>query len=496
MKGSLRKQIVTVFMGLVAAIMIISIVINSLFLSRYYIRYKESELTDVYDAMQRAVRESPDPYNDMTEDLSSVLEAGNIMFVIMTDDANDLVAATSGEAQIEEMRSQLLGYIYQINQRHGELLKEKENYQIRRTRSVLSGEEYVEMWGYLDDASPFIIRTPLESIQESVKLSNRFFFCTMVIILVVGGVFVWYFSKRITSPVQELVDISRRMTDLDFEARYTSGGTNEIGILGKNFNIMSDRLQKTVCELKNANSKLQEDIEKREEAEAGRSEFIGNVSHELKTPIALIQGYAEGLKEGVTDDEEGRRFYLDVIIDEAEKMNKTVQNLLTLTQLESGGTGDELERFDVTEMIKGIVESSRILTEQKGVSVRVSESGPVYVWADEWKAEQVFRNYFVNAINHADGEKVIDVKVIENDEKGTVRVSVFNTGSQIPKEDLDRIWGKFYKVDKARTREYGGNGIGLSIVKAIMESAHKDYGVQNYDNGVMFWFELDKFKAE
>ena len=105
--------------------------------------------------------------------------------------------------------------------------------------------------------------------------------------------------------------------------------------------------------------------------------------------------------------------------------------------------------------------------------------------------EQVFRNYFSNALNHLAGENIIDIRVTVNEEKGSAYITVFNTGEQIPKEDIDQIWNKFYKVDKARTREYGGNGIGLSIVKAIMESLHKDYGVKNYDNGVMFWFELD-----
>ena len=113
----------------------------------------------------------------------------------------------------------------------------------------------------------------------------------------------------------------------------------------------------------------------------------------------------------------------------------------------------------------------------------------MYVWGDEFKVEQVVRNYFTNALNHVEGDKVIEIKIKKQDDK--VRISVFNTGKPIPDEDLNQIWDKFYKVDKARTREYGGNGIGLSIVKAIMNSLQQEYGVQNYENGVEFWFELD-----
>ena len=254
---------------------------------------------------------------------------------------------------------------------------------------------------------------------------------------------------------------------------------------------MSERLKQTLSELKSANYELQKDIEKKEKMETMRTEFIGNVSHELKTPLALIQGYAEGLKEGVSDDAESRAYYLDVIMDEASKMNKMVQNLLTLNQLEVGTEDVVFERFDIMEMIKGIVQSSEILIRQKGADVRFDKDASVYVWADEWKVEQVFRNYFSNALHHLDGEKVIDIRVTVDEESGNARISVFNTGKQIPEEDIDQIWNKFYKVDKAHTREYGGNGIGLSIVKAIMDSFQKEYGVRNYNNGVQFWFELD-----
>ena len=172
-------------------------------------------------------------------------------------------------------------------------------------------------------------------------------------------------------------------------------------------------------------------------------------------------------------------------------MNKMVQNLLTLNQLELGQEEVSFQRFNIMDLIQGVVQSCEILIQQKEADVRLDASEPVYVWSDEWKVEQVFRNYFSNALNHLENEKVIDIRVSVNDEKGTARISVFNTGKQIPKEDIDQIWNKFYKVDKAHTREYGGNGIGLSIVKAIMESFRKEYGVINYNNGVAFWFELD-----
>ena len=260
-------------------------------------------------------------------------------------------------------------------------------------------------------------------------------------------------------------------------------------VLGDNFNKMSRKLESTISELKSANNKLQKDIEDKIKIDEMRKEFLDNVSHELKTPIALIQGYAEGLNENISDDPESREFYCEVIMDEASKMNKLVKNLLTLNQLESGKDAPVMERFDIVSLIRGVLGSMHIMIEQKEAAVIFEETEPVYVWADEFKIEEVVTNYTSNALNHLDGERKVEIKVLQ--EEDCVKVTVFNTGTPIPEEDIPNLWNKFYKVDKARTREYGGSGIGLSIVKAIIESMNQKYGVCNYDNGVEFWFTLD-----
>ena len=253
---------------------------------------------------------------------------------------------------------------------------------------------------------------------------------------------------------------------------------------------MSEQLESTISELKSANIKLQKDIEDKVKIDKMRKEFLDNVSHELKTPIALIQGYAEGLKENISDDPESREFYCDVIMDEASKMNKLVKNLLVLNQLESGKDETIMERFDIVSLIRGVLQTMDIMIQQKEANVIFEEESPVYVWADEFKVEEVVTNYVSNALNHLEGERQIELKLqMEGDR---VKVSVFNTGKPIPEEDLPNLWSKFYKVDKARTREYGGNGIGLSIVRAIMEGMDQKFGVQNYENGVEFWFTLDR----
>lgn len=287
----------------------------------------------------------------------------------------------------------------------------------------------------------------------------------------------------------EITKISERMIHLDFEAKYNGNSKTEIALLGQNINELSCTLEETISELKSANNELRRDIEKKNEIDEMRKEFLSNVSHELKTPIALIQGYAEGLKENITDDEESREFYCEVIMDEAAKMNNMVKKLLTLNQLEFGKDNVTMERFDIVSLIRNYLQSVDILCKQKDIRVMMQKDSAVYVWADEFMTEEVFGNYFSNAMNHVAGDRVIDVK-LEIKEK-TVRISVFNTGQPIPQDSLPHLWEKFYKVDKARTRQYGGSGVGLSIVKAMMEALHQEYGVINYNNGVEFWFELE-----
>ncbi len=490
MKKSIRRQIATIFIALVGAVLLVSILINTWFLEDFYVNNKQNSLIQVYDEMNNAANEGTLTSDKMAERLSELVEVGNISFVVVTDDNKALLTATQNDRKTQELFTQLMGYLLNKNQAGGELLKSSERYQIHSAKDVMSKDEYIEMWGYLSNGNAFILRSPLESIRESATISNKFLIYITVVTAFLGCLFVWLFTKRITNPILELTRLSERMANLDFEAKYVSGGENEIGLLGANFNTMSEKLEHAVSELKNANYELQKDIEKKEKIESMRTEFIGNVSHELKTPIALIQGYAEGLKEGISDDPESRAFYCDVIMDEANKMNQLVKNLLTLNQLEFGEEDVSFERFDVTELIRGVLQSSEILIQQKEAKVNFYCEEPVYVWADEFKAEQVVRNYLSNALNHLDYEKVIDIRATVNEENDKVRITVFNTGKPIPEEDVEHIWSKFYKVDKARTREYGGHGIGLSIVKAIMNSFQQDYGVVNYENGVAFWFEL------
>lgn len=506
MKHSIRIRFTMIFVGLTAVILVGIWCVNNWFLEDFYIDKRVNALQMAYEQMDRLVMESMEEGKTIGDEFdgSNALDSGeqteavqllknlndkyNITTVIV-DGINDKVIVSSAR-DANFMIIKAREYILGRTDHRAEIIKEADNYTIQRTFDIRSRTFSLECWGYYSDNNTiFIMTTPLASIREGVQLSNRFLAYVGILALIFSSIVMYFTTKMITSPIQKLAHISEKMSSLDFEVKYEGTAMDEIGVLGNSMNILSDKLKETIGELKSANNELQKDIEEKIQVDEMRKEFIANVSHELKTPIALIQGYAEGLTEGMAEDPESRDYYCGVIVDEANKMNKMVRQLLALTALEFGNEQVTLERFDLVELIRGVLVSSSILIQQKEADVQFEINHPVYVWADEFKIEEVVTNYISNALNHLDGEKIISITIEELGDK--VRVNVKNTGANIPDKDLPNIWTKFYKVDKARTRAYGGSGIGLSIVKAIMESHHKDYGVRNVEDGVEFWFELD-----
>ncbi|MBY0759206.1 MULTISPECIES: sensor histidine kinase [Sellimonas] len=489
-KYSIRKQMMVIFVGLILFLLILLVSVNGLFSEWYYIQNKKMDLMNVYHEVYTVQKKGMLKDSDEIEKINRMAEKNNLSILAIQVVSGEIAVEYTNVNDSQKLMDQMYSYVFNRVSGYAKVMKQTDKYVISRTRDVREGGEYLEMWGEFADSGYMLMRSPLESIRANVGISNEFILYTGILMVLVGTLLVWFFSRRISEPILELAELSKKMAKLDFNVKYTRGGDDEIAVLGESFNTMADELETTISELKTANYELQKDIRKKEQIETMRTEFIGNVSHELKTPIALIQGYAEGLKDGITDDPESMDFYCDVIIDEANKMNRMVKNLLTLNQLELGKDETQFERIDITSLISGVVQSVEILAKQKEVQIQMNTSEPVYVWADEFKIEQVVRNYISNALNHVDENCIVEIRIEEVEEK--VRVSVFNSGNPIPEEDIGHIWDKFYKVDKAHTREYGGNGIGLSIVKAIMESFHQKYGVKNYENGVKFWFELDR----
>ena len=487
-KQSISRQYTGIFLLLMLGTILLCWFLNNTFLDDFYFRNKKTDLMKIYQSLNQASEGNELISDEYGYELQNLCARYNMDVLVLDVDSRMLRFAGT---DLETTRLQLWENLLAVGGESKDAVIEQTNeFQISIVKDKRLKSENIEMWGNLNSGDYFLIRTPMESMQDSVKLSNKFLAYVGVLAAILSGIIVWVTSKRMTKPILELTDLSKRMAKLDFDARYNGKEKNEIAVLGENFNSMSASLESTISELKTANVRLTKEIEKKTEIDDMRKEFIANVSHELKTPIAIIQGYAEGLQEDIMQDAESRAYYCNVICDEAKKMNDMVQKLLTLNHLESGHDVVEVGRFDLVAMISSILESNKILFEQKQIHIIFNRKEPIYVWADEFLVEEVFQNYLSNAINHCAGKKEIKISIENTDRK--VRVLCFNTGNNIPEESIDYVWDKFYKVDKARTREYGGSGIGLAIVKAIMDALGENYGVENQTDGVAFWFELDR----
>lgn len=531
-KHSVRVKMIALTFAAIFGTVALCLMLNETFLVRYYEISKQKTLGSVYGQIrllmaeeekrqegkdQTGTPDAPDGSEDSEEgtdkaegiseelrlELDILCSKSNITTVIINDILSDafhskvivsyFFGAGGRNDQSENAIRELIGDYFFPG--YGEGVKEKqleletENYSIFSLYDARMKSQYIELVGTLESGDIILIRSNMESMQESVKVANKFLVYVGIGSAVVISVIMFFVSRHFTDPILRLADIAKNMSELDFDVKYQVRSRDEIGELGNSINVLAEKLEQTISDLKSANNELQMDIERKTQADEMRKEFLSNVTHELKTPIALIQGYAEGLKDNINESSEDREFYCDVIIDEAGKMNEMVKKLLTLNHLEFGTTPLEFSRFNLTEVVRAVLNSTEILARQKQVTVHFEQTEPVYVWADEYMIEEVLTNYIGNAFHHVAGANLIEVKIIPKENH--VRVAVFNTGSQIPEEELDKIWIKFYKVDKARTREYGGNGIGLSIVKAIMEAHNQTYGVKNHSAGVEFWFELD-----
>lgn len=375
------------------------------------------------------------------------------------------------------------------------IIYNKDNLTIRKIVDVKSNINYIFLSAQLDNGYILYIRIPISPIQESVRISNNLLILIGAISILIAGIIASFLSRKFTQPITELNNIATNMAKLDFSKKYIEkDDEDEINNLGKNINLMSNKLESTIKQLRTTNIELEKDIEEKSKIDEMRKQFISDVSHELKTPIALIQGYAEGLIENVNTDDESRRFYAEVILDETNKMDTLVKQLLELMKLEYGKREFANTKFDIVELIKEVIRKCNVMLEENKIEVEFNQNKKIYVIADNFYIDQVVTNYFTNAIKHVseiNGKKQIKIE-IEERPNSKIRIKVFNTGEKIKEENLNKIWQRFYKEDTSRNRDDGGTGIGLSLVKAIMNNYQNDFGVENKENGVEFYFDLDK----
>lgn len=486
---SIRTKLFIGVTVLVGSFVALSIILNSYFLKPYYILQKKNMLTRNAEYIDSIYK------NNITNNLFNFekMERNNGLHIIITDSGNYMKYNTLNQGggikgQDKKAPPDDINIVNQFS--NDTLSQEKYIFKIGIDKRL--NTNFLYYFRYLNNGDKLLLSIPLQEITASVSISNQFLILIGILTMMIGIIVTLIFSKKFTKPIVNLNIIAQSMSHLNFTEKYKVRGNDELSELGNSLNSLSEQLDKSISELKEKNMKLSEDIEKERELDETRKEFIANVSHELKTPISIIQGYAEGLKSNVNEDEESKNFYCDVIVNESKKMNQLVRSLLNLSLIDSGTPQLDIISFDISELIEVLSNRYKPIFDEKIIKLDLSSVKALNVSGDMLMIEQVLVNYITNAINHIEGKRELIIST--NQEKDKIRVSVFNSGKHIPDESMEKVWQSFYKVDKARTRAYGGTGLGLSIVAGIQKLHNNKLGLVNVDSGVSFWFDIDVSK--
>jgi signal transduction histidine kinase len=479
---------------------------NTFFAEKYYISNKKSTLIESAQKLEQLLQDKNDEYDFSDEELSY-----SINTIEKSIGGTVYIGTRDGELlyPVKNLRQKLGASVFyntdtdkKLTPKIKEFIKVKEKkglerYDDRSLFYIIKDPSFkIETLRFqrrLDNGLFILVWVPMEGISESAKLSNQFTVIVALITLLITGGWAFFISGKFTRPISDINKITRKMSNLDFSETLKVDRTDEIGQLSESINQLSYSLDEAIFELNDKNKKLEHDIDREKSLDKMRREFVSNVSHELKTPIFLIQGYAEGLKSNIADDTNKRNFYCDVIMEESDKMDILVKELLDLSKLEAGMYSISRESFSIPVMIHDIILRYSHIFKDKCIDIDLNIEENLEAFADPVRIEQVIVNFVNNAIDHVDSRKKIRLTAALINDK--IKVSFYNSGQHIPEESIDKIWTSFYKVDKARTREFGGTGLGLSIVRAIQEAHKCGYGVNNTESGVEFWFEVDKGNA-
>ena len=324
----------------------------------------------------------------------------------------------------------------------------------------------------------YILSTRLE-IAPDISLALWFAF-VIALVLVVDFLMGHFISK----PISKLNQTARKMAKLDFSAPCAITTNDEFGELTVSLNTMADNLQQALARLEAANTRLEKDVEQERRLLAERKELADQLSHEMKTPLGVIRAYAEGLQDET--DETKKQKYSEIIITETERMSGLITTLLDLSALETGATLLTPERFDFVEFLETV--AGRLLIDVPDANFMLQYELPehkVYVDTDKARMEQVLDNLIVNAKKNVQPGGVLKLSLRE--QQGALHFSIYNQGSQIPQENLPKLWTKFYRDSDSK---YSGSGLGLAIVAQILSMQELDFGVKNCSDGVAFYFSI------
>ena len=511
MKSTIRSKLFLLTYGIILGFIVALIILNNTFLRSYYINNREDSLIQAFEEIKTIDVSDEDLPDRMLEieskynlSIQILIQTAVIPEDVKVDEflyfpglydriygsefiiSEEILSKVIVDYNLTESREADLKFGKSVN-----IASNYDAYIMDLNSEVENYHQNNQMLGLFVAADTdlginmfYISTITFSSIQDSIRIFNSFTILIGFIFMIIAGLMMYFFSYRFTNPILEINRIADEISKLDFSHKVEITTDDEIGDLGYSINKMSTQLEISIKELQLSNDKLAKEILYKNKIDQMRKEFVANASHELKTPLSLIMGYGEALKLSGLDNKT-KSEYLDIILDETNKMSNLVKELLNLSQIESGKKEFKYNNFSLKSLVEDTTKLFALVFKEKKIDVNL-DLVDQEINSDYDQLQSVLSNFISNAINHIDYDRKIEVSTKLN-EDGNVILSVTNTGENIPENEVNNIWDSFYKVDKARTRAYGGQGLGLSIVKTILETLGYDYGVVNHDKKVEFF---------
>lgn len=348
---------------------------------------------------------------------------------------------------------------------------------------VKSGKSY--QFHFSDDGTIYTLmvmgRVQLQSVNQATEALTQilpWLILTILLISLLGSLF---YSRYVTRPILKLSGTAKKMSKLEFGWQCDDIRMDEIGVLGRSLNELSEKLSTALIELRTANLSLQNDIEKERELERQRLEFFSAVSHELKTPITVIKGQLEGMlgNVGVYKDHET---YLAKCLSVATAMENMVQEILTITRMDSSSFAPQMELLNLSALVAGQLDAYDDFLEQKALHLHTALTPGLTIAGDRKLLQKAISNLLSNAARYSAPGETVYVRTVR--EKENIVLTVENTGVRISEEAITHLFEAFYRVERSRNRQTGGSGLGLYLVARISELHGAECRIENFENGV------------
>ena len=483
MKKSIFTRTFVTILITVLIILAAAYTVTSLFAENIYYSSKIAQAKETALAVEQLMDEDSMSYEEFIYHVDElVIQIGGR--IIILDKDNAMVYGSRANADLNNINEFVPPESVDLEEGDSQIYEYKNS----------SGEIVQYTYGErLDNGVLVLVGIQVKAITDTVAIIKRIMMFVMIAAAIIAVDAAYLLSRNISVPLGRLNYIAKEIGRLNFDVRYEGKREDEIGNLGNTLNELSEKLEKNITGLKN-------ELEKEKNMEHLRKQFIAQASHEMQTPIAIINSYMEAIEDGFVEDEEEKERYYEIIKDETNKMSKMVKSMLDLSQIESGTFTIKRAEFDIYGLLEPACEKFKILAEAQDVNFLHSEipKNAFYVYGDEFRLEQVLTNFISNAYKHTmSGKKtVLSFAEIKEEEMVEppysrydqgIRISVWNEGEGINEEDLPYIWESFYKAKTLTGQK--GTGLGLSISRSILQHHGYAFGAANVGDGVEFWFE-------